>query len=55
MGFGNPGEDDLRGHSGVNGGMKHQAVGREDKSLVPLLVKAAPEKILIDFLSRNTH
>lgn len=33
--------------------MKHQAAGRENRFLVPLLIKTITVKILIDFLSRN--
>lgn len=39
MGFGDPREHDLRGHSGEDkGGMGHRTAGRESNFLVPLLV-----------------
>lgn len=60
VGFGDPGEHDLRGHSGSyrgsrseDRGMGHRHAGRESNFLVPLLVVLTPVKIPIDFISEK--
>lgn len=53
MWFGDPGEHDLRGHSGRTGGLGHGAAGRESNFLEPLLVAFTPVKLPIDFLSEK--
>lgn len=51
--FGDPGEHDLRGHSGRTGGLGHGAAGRESNFLEPLLVAFTPVKLPIDFFSEK--